>query len=289
MTHTNHETEIVVDGDVHVYSCACGYALSEKHDDTTNDHLCDTCNERFTPCNFVDNYCTVCKAFDSPQPVTQTYYPELYETHAGYYVIKNAEQLVWVAEYISSAEDRSMNFVLVTDIEFNKGYDFRFIEDSGLVEITKDGEPIAYVGTGVTGLAIDGGSAVFDTTASVKGTVYTDALGTVFTGSEEESPLAALDKWFPIGRMYFEYAGTFDGNGHKVSGLFMMSGAERVGLIGSTTGTVRNLGVERSFIYTTGTFYGGLVVGLGADVENCYSHGIIVAERIVGGIVGYSN
>lgn len=69
---------------------------------------------------------------------------------------------------------------------------------------------------------------------------------------------SGLEQWPPIGsygiRGEKAYIGTFDGNGHTISGLYVDSDAQYVGLFGcvGTNGKIQNVGVVDSYISATG-------------------------------------
>ena len=95
--------------------------------------------------------------------------------------------------------------------------------------------------------------------------------------------------WTPIGNSISgnPYEGTFDGNGHTISGLNIDSStADYQGLFGRVSGTVQNLSVSGS---VSGNNYVGGVVGYNSGiVTNCYNTGE-VSGNYVGGVVGYSS
>ena len=123
-------------------------------------------------------------------------------------------------------------------------------------------------------------------------------------------------EWTPIGSRDNMYSGTFDGQGHKITGLYFNdASAEYVGLFGCSDGTIKNVGVVGSYFngkgnvggvcggnygrivncYNTstvnGVFYVGGIAGHNRDrkIENCYNTGAISASSYVaGGIVGYN-
>ena len=132
------------------------------------------------------------------------------------------------------------------------------------------------------------------------------------------------EQWTPIGTDYsHSFKGTFDGNGHKITGLTITpeEGNERdnQGLFGYTSSTsiVKNVGVEgvnvRGNNYTgglagvavgsiinsyatgsvTGTGFdtGGLVGSVYGTVTNSYATGNVTGTRYTGGLVGkaYTN
>ena len=97
--------------------------------------------------------------------------------------------------------------------------------------------------------------------------------------------------WTPIGTSAYNYAGTFDGNGHTISGLFLNNtNKSYVGLIGYANGaTIKNVGVIDS--YLKGNQYAGGICGYGSNstITNCYNTGTVsVSDSYVGGICGYS-
>lgn len=104
--------------------------------------------------------------------------------------------------------------------------------------------------------------------------------------------LSVFTVWNPIGNSTVEFAGVFDGQGYKISGLSSAS-AGNVGLFGNVSGStavVKNVAVVDSSWNTTRGCVGG-ITGLlsgGATIENCYSECGIAGGQFVGGIVGKS-
>jgi len=101
--------------------------------------------------------------------------------------------------------------------------------------------------------------------------------------------------WTPIGYHVSnadnaDYAGTFDGAGFTVSGLYCNdSAADYVGLFGYVDegGTVKNVGVIDA--YVIGNEYVGGVVGRNhGTVQNCYNTGTVSSNINVGGLIGYN-
>ena len=97
------------------------------------------------------------------------------------------------------------------------------------------------------------------------------------------------DYWTPIGgngRDYF--SGTFDGNGHTISGIKLSQAAfEYSGLFGIVSGTVKNLGVD---VKISGTGTAGALAGYVYEgtVEYCYSSGAVSGTSgYTGGLIGY--
>ena len=98
------------------------------------------------------------------------------------------------------------------------------------------------------------------------------------------------DSWTPIGTDINPYRGTFNGDGHTISGLYINSSSDNYqGLFGyvgtdGTDGTVKDLTVSGS---VKGDDYVGGVVGYNRGrVENCHNIGSVSGDRYVGGVVG---
>ena len=99
--------------------------------------------------------------------------------------------------------------------------------------------------------------------------------------------------WTPIGNNDNQYTGTFDGQNHKISGLYFNdTGTDYVGLFGYSGGTIKNVGVVDS--YFNGKYYVGGVCGYisgllnDAKITNCYNTGYVSGSSDVGGVCGYS-
>lgn len=97
--------------------------------------------------------------------------------------------------------------------------------------------------------------------------------------------------WIPIGYSdIYAFEGTFDGNGHTISGIHIEdSDDNNQGFFGYVKGTVRNLKLEGS-IETQSSSVGGLAAILAPDalVENCTVDMTVSGTDKVGGIAGES-
>ena len=93
--------------------------------------------------------------------------------------------------------------------------------------------------------------------------------------------------WYAIGSSAEKsFNGTFDGNGHTVSGLYIKCNRNNVGLFGYVQdGEIRNLGVEGEI---TGLSRVGLLAGYTSGaVTNCYAVGSVTGRgNSAGGLVG---
>lgn len=92
----------------------------------------------------------------------------------------------------------------------------------------------------------------------------------------------------PIGNNISPFTGKFDGNGHKIRGVYINRPNENnIGIFGvvGTSGVIENLGVE-DYVIIGNEQVGGIAGRNLGKVEKCYSKGIIEAINNVGGLVG---
>jgi len=99
--------------------------------------------------------------------------------------------------------------------------------------------------------------------------------------------------WTPIvaGASSPCYKGTFDGNGHTISGLYYKNtNTEYVGFIGcALDATIKNLGLENMYIHGNSRVGGICGYPKRTTISNCYTTGIIKGEYdSIGGICGVS-
>jgi hypothetical protein len=104
------------------------------------------------------------------------------------------------------------------------------------------------------------------------------------------SPTANINKWIPIGpNNTLLFNGTFDGNGHIISGIYINDPAnDRQSLFGylGTNGEIKNLGVMASYI--KGDFYASGLVGWNSgEISGCFSTAWVLGGMFfTGGLVG---
>ena len=104
------------------------------------------------------------------------------------------------------------------------------------------------------------------------------------------SDTSAFKAWTPIvGNSYpNNYAGTFDGQNHTVSGLYFNdSSANKIGLFGhlGSSGKISNVGVVDSY-FCGYQFVGGVCGAKYGAMENCYSASTVSGTESVGGVCG---
>lgn len=109
--------------------------------------------------------------------------------------------------------------------------------------------------------------------------------------------------WTPIGKQDFNiYTGTFDGQGHTISGLYFESCSNyydqssieydyqyrdnlSFGLFGFNSGTIKNVGVINSYFGWQYNRIGGICGENSGTIENCYNEGKVEGQgNYTGGI-----
>ncbi|MDZ7688031.1 MAG: GLUG motif-containing protein [Halobacteriales archaeon] len=107
----------------------------------------------------------------------------------------------------------------------------------------------------------------------------------VLTDDIDASSIGNFD---PIGGFDSPFTGTFDGDGHKITGLTIDRSDEfDIGLFGAvgSGGSVENVGVENVDIDGS-QWVGGLVGYNQGEITDSYATGEVVADTRVGGLVG---
>ena len=104
---------------------------------------------------------------------------------------------------------------------------------------------------------------------------------------------ANFTPWTPIGTFDQPFTGTFDGDGHTISGLYIDGNTNYVGLFGhvgkdgTVKGTVKNVNITDS--YMSGSSYVGGICGnnIGGTLEDCTSDCTVKGtDNAAGGICG---
>ena len=106
----------------------------------------------------------------------------------------------------------------------------------------------------------------------------------IYAVDENGNPIS----WVPINDFY----GTFDGNNHIISGLYINSSDDFQGLFGLVfEGAIKNVNLEIKMMNISGQYSGGLV-GAAKDsyIENCSVKGDIISNGTQeGGVIGGAN
>ena len=96
----------------------------------------------------------------------------------------------------------------------------------------------------------------------------------------------------PIGTSTIPFTGTFDGNGHKITNLTIITEKNNVGMFGSVNkGTIRNFILENINIVSTisNNSIGGLIGYNNGTISKVCVTGRISGTQKVGGLVGYNS
>lgn len=123
---------------------------------------------------------------------------------------------------------------------------------------------------------------------------HTDASARLTADIDLSSVCSAQSgSWGPIGTADKSYSGTFDGNGYKITGLYIYNNDPSVsytGFFANNSGTIKNLYLEGTITSEYGTTGG--ITGLNTGtIENCLFTGIINNSSSLpcGGISGYND
>ena len=113
------------------------------------------------------------------------------------------------------------------------------------------------------------------------------------TGNIDLESGSTLYSWIPLGTSSTSaFTGTFNGNGHTVSGYTITATGNMTGFIGAlgSTGKVENLGVTGTVDGGTHCTIGGLVgYNNGGTISYSYATGTVSGSSGVGGLVGVNN
>ncbi len=211
------------------------------------------------------------------------------------YQIANAEQLALLSDIINNGTTavvvdggasvdyttlQTAYYELTTNISLNDET-FTFDADTGLVVMT-DGMTTAYLGTGIKG-DDSGANTTFDTTASVRGEIYSEMTGSV------GAYFATVHLWNAIGQSLYEFNGYFDGGEFEITGLYINNTNSSQGLFGYTgsSSVIENINIVNSYI--RGFHNVGSIAGMNLSIiRNCYNAGEVNGIDHAGGLIGYN-
>ncbi|MGM9828736.1 MAG: hypothetical protein ACI30C_01725 [Muribaculaceae bacterium] len=100
---------------------------------------------------------------------------------------------------------------------------------------------------------------------------------------------SATNTWTPIGNTTKQFKGTFDGGGHKITGLYISKSGNNNGLFGylGLGGVIKNLGVDGT-VNSTGNNIGGVCGYNEGTITGCYNNGAVTGKGATGGVCGYN-
>ena len=196
-------------------------------------------------------------------------------TESDPYVINSVEDLVSLSTAVNSGTTYSgKTIILGRDLDINS--DSSYVGESSLS--TPQSEPKEMSLSNVTSKSkVEQMSFTYD---DINGD------GTVSSTLKEE--LTTENGFLPIGNSTNKFQGTFNGNGHKISNLYInRETTDYVGLFGNTTGTIKNLTIDN--VNVTGNNYvGGLSGYSNGTFTNITSNTTVKGTTNVGGLSGYS-
>ncbi len=101
--------------------------------------------------------------------------------------------------------------------------------------------------------------------------------------------LSGYANWTPIGTSTNKFTGTFDGNGHIISGLKTTGTTEYRGLFGYTGSGSHIRNVSLTGVSVAGGQYTGALIGYcEGNVSNCNASGTVTGTNgYIGGLIGY--
>ena len=135
-------------------------------------------------------------------------------------------------------------------------------------------------------------------TAAALQTIQNDLGGTYVLDNDID--LSSIENWTPIGASETPFTGTFDGQGHQITGLTVDSDSNDQGLFGyvGSGGTVKNVTVSGTVSGRGSNISVGGVVGKNSGtIENCHNTVAVSGSGtggsgdsiFVGGVVGYNS
>lgn len=106
-------------------------------------------------------------------------------------------------------------------------------------------------------------------------------------GARENNGTWEGENWTPIGTNSIPFKGTFDGNGNKIKGLYINKEEDDQALFRYNKGTIRNVGIEGSYIKANAKVAGLVIMNYG-NVKNCYNNATITGASKVAGVIYYN-
>ena len=141
-------------------------------------------------------------------------------------------------------------------------------------------------------MAVSAGTNFEGKTVKLGADIQVNAVDAATFAAWADGSAVAENLWAPISSRYNGFAGTFDGQGHTISGLYLSSWLDYSGFFSSvfSTGVVKNFSIKDSYFCSTNEQHdmiGSVVGDLRGKMENVYSNATVVAYgNQVGGLVG---
>lgn len=111
-------------------------------------------------------------------------------------------------------------------------------------------------------------------------------------GGKFDSEGNALDgniSWTPIGTESNPFSGTFDGNGHIVSNMYMNIDGNAALFNYSSNSTFKNVGVVNSYVKSVSGHASSIVGEItNGIIENFFNNSIIIGQKFTAGLVSYA-
>ena len=98
-----------------------------------------------------------------------------------------------------------------------------------------------------------------------------------------------LHKWTPIGNSSVAFTGSFDGDNHTISGMFINTTSSHNGLFGNSSGTIENLTVADSWVMGNERTAGIVGNNTGTLKKLTNKASITSPKGPIGGVAGSSN
>jgi len=214
---------------------------------------------------------------EEPTLVTEENYEELGLTadYVGYMAIANRAQLAWMADLYDCpmtdvAIDECVGLMRNMNNQIIPARHKRMTMSPGSGSSSYDPQPFVLTAdiTINENLIDEEGSLIW---YDAEGNYRTDIL-----------------RWAPLD-LNENYGFVFDGNGHTISGLYIMNYGYCCGFVGSLSGEIRNLGIGNSYYESIDNDYVGAIAGYSEGrVENCWSDAVIKSfdASHLGGLIG---
>lgn len=96
----------------------------------------------------------------------------------------------------------------------------------------------------------------------------------------KDGTVTPAGQWTPVGTSTNAFAGTFDGQGYEISGLYLNATTDGAGLFGTTAATavIKNFKLVDSYMASTANKLGIVGTGTFANMESIYTNAVMVSS-----------